>query len=158
VAYLKYDGTTGTRDLPNTVGTAAYARAASAYSATITAAALPTLTMNSYTPAGTNSAPAFTGSTFTPAGTVSSFFSGTPINFSTTLFKTDAAGTAAVDATNTPYTPAGTVTSGFTGFGGTPAGSVSAPTFTGTPAVLTGTIALPNDPVAHFSAILMYRQ
>lgn len=157
VSFLHYDGTLGTRDLPNTNSTAAYPRAASAYSATIVAATLPTLTMNSYTPAGTNSAPTFSGSTFTPAGTVASTFFGSPQGFGTNTFTLNGAGSAAL-VSPTSITPAGAVGSSFSGSGGTPAGTISAPVFTGTPATLTGTITLPADPVAHFSAVLMYRQ
>lgn len=156
VKYLKYDGTLGTRDLPNTNGTAAFPKASAAYSATIHSATAPTLAMNSYTPAGTISALTFTGSTLTPSGTVSSGFTGSPQTF-TTLPALAGAGINAFIAPN-PYTPAGFVISTFTGTPFTPAGTVSTPTFAGTPAILTGVISLPADPVAWFAAILMYRQ
>lgn len=85
VTYLKYTGTTGTRDLPDLSGTPAYAQGGNTYSATITAAAAPKVT-----PTGTVSQPTFTGvaaplvnvtlgsgspnvvgPTYTPSGTVS---------------------------------------------------------------------------------------
>jgi len=127
VTYLKYDGTTGTRTVPNLAATAAYPKQGSSYSSSLAAPTLPTLTMNSYTPAGTNSAPTFTGS---------------PQSFTDAAFTNAGVSPTAFIAPN-PYTPAGTV---------------SAPVFTGTPATLTGTIALPDDPIEHYSVIRYYRR
>lgn len=83
---------------------------------------------NSYTPAGTVSAPTFTGN----AGTTGA----TTIAFTGTKMSTSSSGTAAV--TNVGGT---TITTAAQNLGShthsfTPAGSVSAPTFTGTPATL----------------------
>ena len=46
VNYLKYDGTTGSRTLPNLNSTTAYAKGGNSYSSTITAAAIPTISGN----------------------------------------------------------------------------------------------------------------
>lgn len=154
VNYLKADGTLGSRSLVNTVGTPAYLKVGIGAS-TLNAPIAPTLAMNSYTPAGTISTPTFSGSTFTPAGTVNSTFTGTPQTFTTTP-ATPVGVVNAFTAPN-PYTPAGSVASTFTGSGGTPAGSISTPTFTGTPATLTGTISTTGEPENLYSR-LWYRQ
>lgn len=62
VSYLKADGTLGTVTLPNTAGSAAYLKLGPAYSATITAAAVPTITSPTVTnPANTGSGTANLG-------------------------------------------------------------------------------------------------
>jgi hypothetical protein len=161
VDYLKYDGTTGSRTLPDSKGTASYAKFGAAYSETIAAATLPVLTMASYTPAGTNSAPALTMNSYTPSGTNSSpVFFGSPLaththdapvafdgttglytllipGFPGNAYVSTSKATTAVDATihtsiTTSYDSAGT-----------PSGAVSAPFFTGSAATLTGTVAAP---------------
>ncbi len=154
VTYLKADGTLGTRGLVNTVGTPAYLKVGIGAS-TLNAPIAPTLTMNSYTPAGTISTPTFSGSTFTPSGTISSTFTGTPQTFTATA----ATPVGIVDAFTAPnpYTPAGSVSSTFTGAGGTPTGTISTPVFTGTPATLTGTISATAEPENLYSR-LWYRQ
>lgn len=160
VNYLNPSGSTTPVTLPDLTsagGQASYLKFASTASATLNPAVAPTLTMNSYTPAGTNSVPTFTGSalgthshTVTATGTVSApTFTGNSITFSTTNFSVLGATTAAL-VSPTSITPSGTNSAPtFTGSGdttsadsaGTPAGTVSAPTFTGTPATLTGTIS-----------------
>lgn len=164
VAYLKGDGTTGTRTLPNTVATPAYRKSAAAYSATISAAATPTVTIAAITPSGTNSAPTLSMNSYTPAGTISApTFSGSSSALTTNLFTPVALATAALTSlggSTTSYTPAGTVSTPT--FSGTPAtltGTVSAPTFTGNSVTPTGTISLaPGDPVANYQAVTYFRQ
>ena len=93
----------------------------------------PALAMNSYTPAGTN------GSTsFTPSGTVSApSFTGTAQTFTV---QGKATGSATDFTGPNPYTPAGTISQPT--FSGT-AGTVPAESFTGTPATLTGSVSAP---------------
>lgn len=162
VTYLKSDGTLGSITsatvapcVPNLVGSAALLEFGSAASG-ITAASAPTLTMNSYTPAGSVSAPTFTGSGVstssdsagTPSGTNSApTFSGGSQSFGTVNF-VSAAGTTAALISPTSITYSGSVSAPtFTGNAMgthshtvTAAGTVSAPTFTGTPATLTGAV------------------
>lgn len=135
VAALNADGTTTNVALPdltsmanlaafleaggtNSGPTAAVAPTFSGTPAVLTGSvSAPTLSINNFTPAGTNSAPVFSG---TPAAITSNTF--TPIALATTAM-TSLAGSA------TSYTPAGTN---------------SAPTFTGTPGAVTGTASTPN--------------
>ena len=159
--YLKSDGSTGSQALPDLVSAsanAAYLKYGSPASATPNAAVAPTLTMDSYTPAGTNSAPTLTMNSYTPAGSVSSsgytpagsvsaFFTGTNTNLiapatATTAVLVTTSGAVQVAAQGhthtTNYTPSGTIVATFSG---TPATITS--TFTGTPATLTGTVSAP---------------
>ncbi len=134
VNYLKSDGTTASIALPDLVtapADAAYLKFGDPVSGP-NAATAPAVTMNSYTPAGTNSAPAFTGTPATPTGTVSAI----PANSDTTTFLQGAGASVTVAAETHPHTAPT-----FTGDAATPAGTVAAPVFTGTPAVLTGTVA-----------------
>lgn len=103
-----------------------------------------TLTMNSYTPAGTNSAPAFTGSAlgththdFTVIGGQAAATTNRIANYAGPILGKE-------EATNATYIGANSATAGgvVAVSAGTPAGTVAAPTFTGTPATLTGSIAL----------------
>lgn len=137
VTFLKYDGTTGTRTVPNLNATAAFEKGGSAYSATITAPVVPT-----------SSALVFTGAAVT--GTVAApAFTGASAGIGTATFTPDAGGDPAMtslDGSDTSYTPAGTN---------------SAPAFTGNAAtgtINTPVISLPGDPVANFLAIRMYRR
>ena len=156
VTFLKYDGTTGTRTVPD-LSTAAYAKSTKAtYSASLSTPVVPTFAGTPATPAGTVSTPTFTGTPLTPAGSVGSTFTGTPQTFTTTA-ATPVGVVNAFTGPN-PYTPAGSVSSTFTGTPGTPAGSISTPTFSGTPATPAGTISLPGDPVENLSFIKFYRR
>lgn len=172
IKYLKADGTTGTVTLPNTASTPAYRKSAGSYSATISSAATPTVTIGSITPSGTISAPTLTMNSYTPAGSVTGavgtpIFTGTPAALTTNLFTPVALATAALTSlggSTSSYTPSGSVsTPAFVGsFSGAPAtltGTVSAPTLTGTPVTPTGTISLAGgDPVANYQAITYFRQ
>lgn len=185
VNYLKADGTLGSLLLPNSIATASYRKLGSIYSAAITAAVNPTLAMNPFTPAGTNSIPALTMDSYTPAGTLSiNNFTPTGTVAAPTWTGASVALTqqanvaitgattviAAVGGSQVSFTPTGTNSapafSGISGpitgtFAGTPAvltGTISAPTFTGTPATLTGTVSLAGDPVAHHQAMEYFRQ
>lgn len=109
VKYLKSDGTTGTVTLPNTAGTPAYARADAAYSATITAATVPTV-----------AAPVFAGTPVTPTGTISAIAA-----TATTAVLVTSSGAVQVAAEN--HTHAAPT---FTGAALTPAGTNSAPAAT----------------------------
>lgn len=179
VSYLNADGTTSSVALPDLVtapGQAAYLKAGgtpsgpnAAVAAVITGntadagagsitgtISTPTLTMASYTPAGTVSAPAFTGgsnntslvSGGTPAGTVSAptftFVSDSATN---NTFTVGGAVTAITTITNITGTISVPVFSGSTlathQHTVTPTGTNSVPVFSGTPAVLTGTISTP---------------
>lgn len=62
VSYLKYDGSLGTRDLPNTDATMAYPKAGPTYSPVIASPVDPVFSGGSVTAAGT------VASTFTPSG------------------------------------------------------------------------------------------
>lgn len=126
-------------------------------SATITPSgtvSTPTLTMNSYTPAGSVTAPTFTGtanqttsatSAGTPAGTNAA--TATSGNCAATNIAAGTGSTTACKATAPNLTvPAET----FTGSAMaththtlTPAGTNSAPTFSGTPATLSGSVSQP---------------
>ena len=169
VKYLKSDGTTGTITLPDLVTNPAYLKFGSPASAMINAPVAPSLTMDSYTPAGTISSP-LVMNPYTPAGTIStptlSMNSYTPSGtvsqptFTGNLNTTSApAGTISFDpgaATpvsaasithNHTVTPSGTVSQPtFTGNAATLTGTISTPTFTGTPATLTGTISTTGEP------------
>lgn len=102
VTYLKSDGTTGTVTLPNTAATPAYLKLGPAYSATITAATVPTI-----------STPTFAGTPVTPAGTVSAIAAGSGVinvlASSVTSVTTAAHTHPAPTFTGSPLTPAGTV-------------------------------------------------
>jgi hypothetical protein len=162
VTFLKYDGTTGARTVPN-LATAAYAKSTQAtYTAALTAPTAPTFTGTPATPAGSVSAPNFTGTPAAPAGSVSApTFTGTPKTWDV-VNVVSVAGTQSVlkdDGTNNPYSPGGTNSAPiFTGTPATPGGTNSAPIFTGTPATPAGTVALPGDPVENFSVIKFYRR
>ncbi len=139
VSYLKSDGTTGSVVLPDLVtapADAAYLKLGTPASGP-NAATAPAVTMNSYTPAGSNSAPAFTGTPATPTGTVSAV----PANTDTVTFPqgagADVTVAADVHAHSAPT---------FTGNAATPAGTVAAPVFSGTPATLTGTVSGTGQP------------
>ncbi len=123
-------GTPVARTTPN-LTTAAYAKSTKAtYTPALSAPIVPTLVMDSYTPAG---------------GVSAQILNGTPKTWDVVNVVT-VGGTQSVlkdDATNNPYTPAGTVTAG---------------SLVGTPATLTGTISLPGDPVENFSLIKYYRR
>lgn len=183
VNFLQVNGKLGTRNLADTVGNPSYLKVGTGTGAlnspvapTLTmnsytpagVISIPLLTMNSYTPAGTNSAPTLTMNSYTPAGSVSA-----PV-FTGTASGTTGATAGVVNVVPAPYTPAGTNSAPtFTGtpatltgavsapvFTGTPAvltGTISRPTFTGTPAVLTGTISADGQPANLFSR-LFYRQ
>lgn len=101
------------------------------------------LTVNSYTPAGTNSVPTFTGSAlsththdFTVIGGQAASTTNDIANYAGPLLGKE-------QATNATYLGANSATNGgvVAASAGTPAGTVSAPTFTGTPATLTGTVS-----------------
>ena len=109
----------------------------------------PTLTMNSYTPTGTVSQPTFTGTplgshghatglgldnwgTATKVGIDNASQSGINITASKTFAITDLGAGGTYEAIGTSSTSAGT-----------PAGTVSQPTFTGNAAVLTGSVSTP---------------
>jgi hypothetical protein len=175
VNFLKYDGTTASRTLPNANGTACYAKLGSSYSATITAAANATFTgtldttsaVSAGTPSGTVSQPTFTGSALpnhqhdAPIGfDVNSVIYTLQVNGSSGGFtsSTHVAGTA-----DTGHTIAALETSANSA--GTPSGTVSQPTFTGSAlgththtVTPTGTVAFAGDPIAWFEAISYYRQ
>lgn len=163
VKYLKADGTTGTVTVPSTASTPAYRKSASTYSATISAAATPTVTINAITPSGTNSAPTLAMNSYTPAGTISGpTFTGAAATLATTNFLTTGGTTPAIvsiSGSNSTYTPSGLVSAPV--FAGTPAtltGTVTAPTFTGNSVTPTGTISLSGgDPVANYQAITYFR-
>jgi hypothetical protein len=171
IKYLKADGTTGTITVPNTASTPAYRKSASTYSATISSAATPTVTIGAITPGGTISAPTLTMNSYTPAGSVTGAvgtptFTGTPAALTTNLFTPAALATPALTSlagSTSSYTPSGSIsTPPFVGsFSGTPAtltGTVSAPTFTGNSVTPTGTISLAaGDPVANYQAITYFR-
>lgn len=139
VAYLKADGTTATVTLPNTAGTAAYAMAAAAYSATITAAQVPTI-----------SQPTFSGSALSGHAHQLPTRSAGATTFAMNGFFGTAGGAytmvgqyvGAVIALANQFVDLTESVSG-----GTPAGTVSQPTAT-----------LPGDPIAHFPALLYFRQ
>lgn len=203
---LNYDGSVSAVTLPDLTSTAAkagYLKFGATASATVNAAVAPSLTMNSYTPAGSVSAPAFTGSAVnsdlvsggTPAGTVAwpagvpvfsggalanhshnlpfgykaggQFYVNTASSISSSLgcdvYLTTTANSQTQDYTmistaNSGGTPAGSVAwpAGVPTFSGTAlsthqhsvtaAGTNSAPTFTGTPATLTGTVSATGEP------------
>ncbi len=86
VTYLKYDGTTGTRNVPNLNATAAYEKGGGAYSATIATPVVPTSNALTFTGAaatiGTN--------TFTPVALASN-------------------AVTSIDGSTSSYTPAGTI-------------------------------------------------
>lgn len=137
VSQLLPDGTLfGPYAIPNLTGTPGYLKFGPAASPAVNSPVAPTLTMNPYTPAGTNSTVSFT-----PAGTNSTpVFTGTPQTFGDVA---QGAGALTAHSTPNPYTPAGTVSAPtFTGS----AGTVPAETFTGTPATLTGTISTTGEP------------
>lgn len=176
VNFLKYDGSLGTRNMPNvTGGGPCYMKLASTYSESITAAAAPTFTGtagntssdSAGTPAGTNSTPTFTGNSL-------------PTHFHDAPIHADGGGTAFVlgfasensYTASTKLTGAPDGTSGLSALettavsAGVPSGTITTPIFTGaalgghshtfTPA---GTISLAGgDPIAHFQAIPYYRQ
>jgi hypothetical protein len=176
VNFLKYDGTLGSRTLPNTNATPAYVILASTYSATITAAVVPTFAgtldttsaVSAGTPSGTNSTPTFSGNTL-PAHTHDAPIGdngGLTGMFSLSVNGTGGSYTALSKAVS--VADASTINALVTSNNNsalTPSGSVSAPVFTGnalgththtvTP---TGTIALPGDPIANWQGILFYRQ
>lgn len=89
VKFLKYDGTLGSRDLPNLNATAAYAKLGNAYSATGTAPVLPTA--NTTVPAATSTPATVVGSvagvgvTTTPATVVGSVSGGGGVNIAATV-------------------------------------------------------------------------
>lgn len=175
VHFLKYDGTLGTRTLPNTAGGSAYMLLGAAYSATITAATVPifagaldtTSAVSAGTPAGTVSQPTFTGNT------LANHHHDAPVAVvGTTGYVLNIFGVGGNYSAQAKFTVAADSTGSLSGcqtstesIGLTPAGTVSQPTFTGnalgthshtvTP---TGTISLPADPIAWFAAILFYRQ
>jgi len=159
VSYLKYDGSLGTRDLPNLAATPAMPKLGSTYSATVAAAVAPALTMNSYTPLGTVAAPSLTMNSYTPAGTVAApgitvdSKTLTTANFVTT-------GGATPGVTEVAHSHTGSATApAFTGTAAVLTGSCGAPAFTGTAAVLTGSVSLAGgDPVAAVQMVCCYRQ
>lgn len=119
----------------------------------------PTLTMNPYTPAGTVSQPTLTMNPYTPAGTLST----TTITVTGTKMSTAANGTPAATAlagttlangANTITLPAPT----FTGQPATLTGTVSQPTFTGTQATLTGTVSQPTFTGAAATIVPPYKK
>jgi hypothetical protein len=172
VAYLKADGTTATLTVPDLVSAAnkaGYLKFGSPASATPNAAVAPTLVMDSYTPAGTNTIPALTMNAYTPAGTNNAptltMNSYTPAGTVSAIAATGAAanivtpvGVGASDAPITHTHPAPTFNGStatltgsvaaptFTGSTATLTGNVTAPIFSGTPAVLTGTISVTAEP------------
>lgn len=158
---------------PNLIGTPAFPKFGAAYTGTITAATAPTisapaLTMNSYTPAGTVSQPTFTGSALgTHAHATAMYHSGSAVYFAipgpwgtrtiSAALTHYATGTASTNASPEPFDLSESVSAG------TPAGTVSQPTFTGTPATLTGTISAPTatlsaDPVARIVLLPYFRR
>lgn len=163
VSHLKADGSLSTPEiLPDTQSFPAYRKLGSSYSQVITAATRPLLTMDSYTPQGTNSVPLLTMNSYTPGGTIVSSlamnsytpagtnsaltFTGTAVGILNTLFVSVAGATVgltALDGSQSTYTPNGTInTPTFTGTPATLTGSVTS-TFTGTPATLTGAVTAP---------------
>jgi len=164
VNYLNPDGTLTAITLPDLTGQASYLKFGAVASAEIQTPIAPTLTMdpytpagtnsvpiltmNPYTPAGTNSAPGLTMNSYTPAGTISApAFTGTPTTVTNTNFSTTGGATAgltSIGGSTTTYTPAGTVAAPvFTGTPATLTGTVAAPVFTGTVATLTGSVSAP---------------
>ena len=164
VKYLKADGTTGTVNLPNTASTPAYRKSTSSYSATISAAATPTVTIAAIVPTGTNSAPSLSMNSYTPAGSASApTFTGSAATITNTTLLIAAGATVVLTSlggSTTTYTPAGSISAPtFTGTPATLTGTVSAPTFTGNSVTPTGTISLaPGDPVANYQAMAYFRQ
>jgi hypothetical protein len=183
VNFLKYDGTLGTRTLPNAAGSACYMKVGNAYSATITAATVPTFTgasdttsaVSAGTPAGTIST--INGSSFSFTGNaLSTHTHDSPINTngSTTGLILNTGSTGGSYNTIATFTVVASVGGPFSGLetgatsAGTPTGSIGntvTPTFTGTAlgththtVTPTGTISLPGDPIAWFEAISYYRQ
>ena len=79
VSFLQYNGTLGSRALPNTVGQPSYIRAGAAYAPSFVAAAFPiftgnnqTFTTGSFSTGGNNTATALTGpASITPTGNIS---------------------------------------------------------------------------------------
>lgn len=154
VTYLKYDGTTGTRTVPNLNATAAFEKGGGAYSSTITAKVVPTSNALTFTGSSANTSAVSAG---TPSGTNSApIFTGDAVAAATTNATPDL---VAEDTTGTGVSPVTTAT-----------GTVSAPAFTGdalgahqhtltaTGTINTPTISLPGDPVDNFPAIRMYRR
>lgn len=107
----------------------------------------PALTMNAYTPAGANSAPTFTGSALgthahelpyqIPSTTTTRQIAAATFGTGTSRAAT------AVSAAGTANTTSAAVALSQAVSAGTPAGTVSAPSFTGTQATLTGSVAAP---------------
>src|ERR1700677_3359079 len=95
VSFLKYDGTLGTRNLPNTASVSAFPLLGASYSANLN----PPVD------------PPFTGAPFTPSGTVSSSFSGSGggSGMSGTDFSAIDGGSVSSSFAGTPVTPAGAV-------------------------------------------------
>jgi hypothetical protein len=140
VAYLKSNGTTGTVNLPNltsNANNAAFLVFGSPSSSNVNAAKSPTLSMNSYTPAGTAT---FTGTAmnshqhelpfFAQPGSVS--FGNNIYGLGGNLFTV----TIGVTTSNVSAGEFGDLSSANSA--GTPAGNVS---FSGTPATITGNIS-----------------
>lgn len=165
VAYLKSDGTLGSiisstiaPCIPNLVASYAFLQFGGTASG-IVAAVAPTLTMNSYTPVGTVTQPTLSMNSYTPAGTVSQpTFTGNALGTHAheTPFGTD--GVNGFQLTLYGYgtghsvvrqwsTSAGSGTQGAfltsAVSAGTPSGTVSSPTFSGSAATLTGTVSQP---------------
>lgn len=160
VSFLNYDGTLGSRTLPNTAGSPAYMKFGAAYSSSITAAAAPTFSGVSYTPAGTVSAPAFTGTPGTPTGIASApAFIGNPMgtHFHNTAFGfsgTSDAGVLSGFGSDTGYTMTHFVATTASSLAassfetdaksaGTPSGTVAAPVLTMNAFTPAGTVAAP---------------
>lgn len=98
------------------------------------------VTMDAFTPAGTNSAPTFTGSALATHSHILNLKNAAVADGATTRVN---AGTNLLGAnTGSDITVAGGGANGGVAAvtAGTPAGTVAAPTFTGTPATLTGTV------------------
>lgn len=138
VAYLKADGTTATVTVPSLVtnaAAAAYLKLGSPSSLTPVAAVAPTFTGGSYTPAGTVSQPTFSGT----LGSTGSSTANIGLDSGTGVLVTTSGAISVSNHTHT-HTDSGHAHSF------TPVGTVSQPTFTGTPATITGTISATGEP------------
>jgi len=163
IALLKGDGTLDITTIavaPNLTSGACLLGGVT-FSTTVNLAVVPTLTMNSYTPAGTISQPTFTGDAL--AGhqhTTPSFMAGTTYVAFGAPFGTGVQVTPSVyisDSGTTSTPSAGALTNSVSA--GTPTGTVSQPTFTGTAAVLTGSISLSGGtPVKNLVALPYIRK
>ena len=149
VSYLKPNGTLGTITsatmapcIPNLAGSASFLQFGSPATG-INAAVAPSLSMNSYTPQGTVSQPTFTGSAMaTHQHEIPIYFSGANL-YQLASYGTGSLKTISSYATGTTYSASGAAQLDQAVSAGTPFGTVSQPTFSGTLATLTGTVSQP---------------